>query len=74
MRCMSISVRIKLGQKIRRLRIERKLTQDRLAELTGIDYKYVQKIEGKTPPAIRIDTIQKIAKALKVKLVDLMDI
>ena len=70
---MSISVRIKLGQKIRRFRLAKKLTQDELAELTGIDYKYIQKIEGKTPPAIRIDTIQKIAKALKVSLSEMMD-
>ena len=67
------TVRIKLGQRIRRFRLAKKLTQDGLAELTGIDYKYIQKIEGKTPPSIRIDTIQKIAKALKVKLADLMD-
>lgn len=67
------TIRTKLGQRIRRFRLAKKLTQDGLAELTGIDYKYIQKIEGKKPPAVRIDTIQKIAKALKVKLADLMD-
>ena len=41
------------------------MTQEELASKTGLDYKYVQKIEGKNPPAIRIDTIAKIAKALK---------
>lgn len=68
------SLRTKLGQKIRRYRLKKHLTQAALAELTGIDYKYVQKIEGKNPPALRIDTIAKIAKALKVSLADLMDL
>ena len=58
--------RIKLGKRIRQLREKCGYTQDKLAELTGIDYKYIQRIEGKNPPAIRIDTIEKIAKALKV--------
>ena len=73
MRCMSISVRIKIGQKIRQRRLALNLTQDGLAELTGIDYKYIQKIEGKKPPAVRIDTLVKIAKFLKIDLSKLMD-
>ena len=63
---MANQLRLNVGKKVRSLRIERGLTQDGLAEKTGIDYKYIQKIEGKTPPAIRVDTIEKIAKALKV--------
>lgn len=70
---MSISVRIKIGQKIRQRRLALNLTQDGLAELTGIDYKYIQKIEGKKPPAVRIDTLVKIAKFLKIDLSKLMD-
>ena len=75
---MSISVRIKLGQKIRRLRTARGLTQDRLGEITGIDYKYIQKIEGKNPPAVRIDTIEKIASKFRttasaIRLTNLID-
>jgi len=27
---------------------------------------YIQRIEGKNPPAIKIDTIERLAKALKV--------
>ena len=36
--------------------------------LTNIDYKYIQRIEGKNPPAIKIDTIERLANALKIKL------
>lgn len=70
---MVISARKKLGQRIKELRHRKKLTQDRLAEMTGIDYKYLQKIEGKNPPAVRIDTIEKLAKALKTSCSKLLD-
>ena len=43
---------------IRKLRLKARMTQEKLALFTGIDYKYIQKIEGKNPPAIRIDTIE----------------
>ncbi len=74
MRCMKNQLRLEVGKKIRALRTERKLTQDGLAEKAGIDYKYIQKIEGKKPPAIRIDTIGKIAKALKVSPSELLQV
>ena len=73
MRCMQPNTRLKLGKRIRQLRHKHGLTQDRLAEMTGIDYKYIQKIEGKEPPAIRIDTIEKLAKAFKVSCSKLLD-
>lgn len=63
---MEISIRLRLGKKIRELRKKRGLTQEKLAELTEIDYKYLQRIEGKNPPNIRVETIAKLAKALKV--------
>lgn len=55
-----------LGERVRELRLKTGMTQEKLAALTGIDYKYIQKIEGKNPPAVRIDTIEKLAMALKV--------
>ena len=54
-----------MGKRVRELRRKTGVTQEKLAALTGIDYKYIQKIEGKNPPAVRIDTIEKLAKALK---------
>jgi DNA-binding Xre family transcriptional regulator len=36
-------------------------------------YKYIQRIEGKTPPDIRLSTIEKLAKALKVKPAELLN-
>ena len=70
---MNAPARIKLGRQIKKLRKKAKLTQEKLAIAVGIDYKYLQKIEGKNPPAIRIDTIEKIAKALKITPSKLLD-
>ena len=55
----------KLGEKIRRIRKERKLTQEQLAELAKVDPKSIVEIEaGKRNPTLRM--LNKIAHALKV--------
>jgi len=69
---MSIFIGIKLGKKIKEFRRERGITQEQLAELVETSYKYIQRIEGKTPPDIRLTTIIKLAKALKVKPSELL--
>ena len=58
-------IRFIVSSNIKKFRKTHKLTQEELAENTGIDYKYIQKIEGKNPPNIRVDTLEKIAAALK---------
>ncbi|RJP28014.1 MAG: XRE family transcriptional regulator [Candidatus Omnitrophota bacterium] len=44
-----------------------------LSEVADIDYKYIQRIEGKNPPALKIDTIDRLARALKVKPAELLN-
>ncbi|MDP8212785.1 MAG: helix-turn-helix transcriptional regulator [Candidatus Zapsychrus exili] len=70
---MKASIRIKLSKRIKELRKKRNYTQDRLSGLSGIDYKYIQKIEGKNPPNLKVETIERLAKALKVKPSKLLD-
>ena len=70
---MEVNIRLKLGMRIKKLRNKYGYTQEKLSELTNIDYKYIQRIEGKNPPAIKIDTIERLAKALKVKPSELLD-
>ncbi|MDD5681254.1 MAG: helix-turn-helix transcriptional regulator [Candidatus Omnitrophica bacterium] len=70
---MELSIRLKFGKRLRELRNKRKLTQDKLSELADIDYKYLQKIEGKNPPNIKLETIEKLAKTLKVKPSELLE-
>ncbi|MCR4319862.1 MAG: helix-turn-helix domain-containing protein [Candidatus Brocadiaceae bacterium] len=59
--------------KIKKLRRKCGYTQEKLSELTNIDYKYIQRIEGKNPPAVKIDTIERFASAFKVKPSQLLE-
>lgn len=61
-----MKIRVSFGKAVRQYRARRKMTQLQLAEKAEIQYKYLQRIEGKNPPAVRIDTIAKIARALKI--------
>ena len=64
---MEYNIRIKVGKKVKELRKKCGYTQEKLSEVSNIDYKYIQRIEGKNPPALKIDTIERLSKALKVK-------
>jgi len=63
-----------LGRKVKELRRKRDITQEQLAELIATSYKYLQRIEGKNPPDVRLTTIVRIAKALKVSPSKLLDL
>ena len=65
-------IRLHIGKKIREIRKRRNFTQEMLSNKSGIDYKYIQRLEGKLPPALKIDTIARLAKALKVNPADLL--
>ncbi len=67
-----MKIRLDFGKSIRTYRLKRGMTQLELAEKADIQYKYLQRIEGKNPPAVRIDMIEKLAKALKVSVAELM--
>lgn len=53
---MGNTIRLKLGKKIKEFRKKYNYTQEKLSEVADIDYKYIQRIEGKRPPAVKIDT------------------
>ena len=69
---MGNTIRIKLGKKIKEIRHKRGLTQEKLAELASMDYKYLQRLEGKLPPAVKIDTIEKLSRALSIQSWELL--
>ena len=61
----------KLGQRVKKLRKEKNLTQEDLAFQVGVDRSYMGFVErGEKNPTLK--TIQKIAKALKVSPKDLL--
>lgn len=70
---MNINIKMKLSKRIKELRAKREMTQEELADAAEIDYKYLQTIEGKNPPNVKIETLEKIAKALGVPLGKLLN-
>ncbi len=69
---MSKEIRQKLALKLRQLRKKRGFTQEKLAELSGVDYKHVQLLEGSTPSGATIDTLEKLAKAFDISVSELL--
>lgn len=61
-----------LGAQVRRLRLERDLAQERLAELAGWSYKYLGRVElaRANPSAVKL---MQLAKALQVSVGELFD-
>ena len=67
-----MSIEAKFSENLRKLRKEHGFTQEGLAEKAGIEYKYVQMLEGKTPPSPTLRTLEKIAKALDMEAWELI--
>ncbi|MEO5498877.1 MAG: helix-turn-helix transcriptional regulator [Candidatus Saccharimonadales bacterium] len=60
----------KMGKKIRELRHDAALSQEKLGEITGLDRTYISGIErGVRNPSLR--NIEKLAKALKISISEL---
>ena len=70
---MGREIRIKFGKRLRQLRKRKGWTQEELAEKADIAYKHIQRLEGKTPSPVKIDTIEKLAKAFKISCSKLLD-
>lgn len=65
------SARFRFGQGVKKLRKNYLWTQEKLAKRARISRSYLQKIEGKNPPNVTIDTVKKIADAFKRGMPDL---
>jgi transcriptional regulator with XRE-family HTH domain len=61
-----------IGNNIRKYRKKQGLSQDKLAKLADISNVSIIKIESGAIQSPTIDTVQKIAKALKVSIDELM--
>ncbi len=67
-----MKINIAFSKRIKELRKAKRLTQQELADASDIDYKHIQKLESKNPPYPKLDTIEKIAKGLKISLSELL--
>ncbi|MHA5112427.1 helix-turn-helix transcriptional regulator [Oenococcus oeni] len=64
---------IKIGSNIRKIRKEEGLTQEKLAELSGLSINFIYRIERSNDQNISIKNLIMIAKALEVDAVDLLE-
>ncbi|MCB1781666.1 MAG: helix-turn-helix transcriptional regulator [Candidatus Competibacteraceae bacterium] len=62
-----------LGEKIRHLRKGKRLTLDKLAELTDSSKSYIWELENKNPPRPSAEKLAKIAEKLDVTIEYLLD-
>lgn len=61
-----------IGDRVRKYRLERELSQEKLARLADLALPTIAKIEVGATPNPTIDTIKKIAVALGVPIEDLI--
>lgn len=71
---MADHICLRFGKHIRQLRAKYNLTQDQLAERSGISTKYLQNLEGKNPKKASIVTLEKLAKGFKVPLSKILEL
>jgi transcriptional regulator with XRE-family HTH domain len=62
-----------LGEKIRRLRKQKRYSLDKLAELSDSSKSYIWELENKTPPRPSAEKLTKIANQLDTTIEYLLD-
>ena len=66
------TVDLRFANTLKKLRKAKGLTQEALAQRAGVDYKYLQKLEGRNPSSPTLATMEKLANGLEVTLVELV--
>lgn len=62
-----------IGKNTRQLRKRFGLSQDKLSKLAGVSYNTILKIESGENPNPTLDTLKKVAKALKINIDELIN-
>jgi transcriptional regulator with XRE-family HTH domain len=70
---MEKSIKTDFSKRIRGLRIKHGYTQQQLAELSGMDYKHIQRLESRQSCDVKLTTLEKLAKAFKISISKLLD-
>jgi transcriptional regulator with XRE-family HTH domain len=67
-----MDIKIKFGQKVKELRLEKELSQEAFAHLADLDRTYISSIE-KGERNVSIIVIEKIATALNIEITKLFE-
>ena len=67
------NINIRFGKHLKALRRKKKLTQEKLAGLADLEYKYIQRLEGKKPSSPTLNSLEKFAKAFDISISKLLD-
>lgn len=67
------NINIGFGKHLKDLRRKKKITQEELAELAGLEYKYIQRLEGKKPSSPTLNTLDKLARAFNISISKLLN-
>ena len=67
------NINIRFGNHLKALRRKKNLTQEKLADLAGLEYKYIQRLEGKKPSSPTLNSLEKLAKAFDISISELID-
>ncbi len=62
-----------LRANLRRLREERDLTQEQIAEKAGLTYRHYQDIEAAARPGLQLATVERLAKAFNLSISELLN-
>ena len=66
------NINIRFGKHLKALRRKNKLTQEKLAGLADLEYKYIQRLEGKKPSSPTLNSLEKLAKAFNISVSKLL--
>jgi len=67
------NINISFGNRLRELRKKKKITQEELAYLADLEYKYIQRLESKKPSSPTLNSLEKLAKAFNVSIPKLLN-
>ena len=67
------NINTRFGKRLKDLRNKNKITQEELACLADLEYKYIQRLESKKPSSPTLNTLQKLTKAFGIPLSKLLN-
>ncbi len=67
------NINIEFGKRLKDLRKKKKITQEELAYLADLEYKYIQRLESKKPSSPTLNTLEKLAKAFNISFSKLLN-